>query len=349
MNKKGFTLIELLAVIIILGILMIIAIPSVTSYINDSRKSAYIDTAREIIAGTRNIVNEGKLGMYDTNTTYYIPVSYIKTENASKSPYGEFVEDAAYVAITYNGTGYTYYWISVDDTGQGVNKIELFDNLDTDDIESDIEVEDIKEIVENTGIGNRNLVQVLKSDGTWKDPHMASVHVSENGGAGAKLSQLESTCPQCVYRLSSTHKKMGDTLNHTEYITNPSALSEKVFLGHVLDSQNKITQSYSCFIYRVASEEKIYCVRGGVSNTSVADDNMNLVRPLFDNCQTTTTVGGRMSGCSGSGIVVHVYKITSGSCSSVNGQFVCSPTGVMTDTKYQSTQCTVEVDSDSYC
>ena len=50
MNKRGFTLIELLAVIIILGILMIIAIPSVTSYINNSRKSAYIDTAKEIIS-----------------------------------------------------------------------------------------------------------------------------------------------------------------------------------------------------------------------------------------------------------------------------------------------------------
>jgi type IV pilus assembly protein PilA len=121
MNKKGFTLIELLAVIIILGILMIIAIPSVTSYINDSRKSAYIDTAREIIAGTRNIVNEGKLGMYDTNTTYYIPSSYIKTENASKSPYGDFVQ--AYVVVTYDGTGYRYYWTSVDDAGQGIKDI----------------------------------------------------------------------------------------------------------------------------------------------------------------------------------------------------------------------------------
>ena len=56
-NKKGFTLIELLAVIIILGILMIIAIPSVTKYISDSRKSSYVDTAKEIIAGARNAVN----------------------------------------------------------------------------------------------------------------------------------------------------------------------------------------------------------------------------------------------------------------------------------------------------
>ena len=56
-NKNGFTLIELLAVIIILGVLMIIAIPAVTKYISDSRKTAYIDTAKEIASGARNLVN----------------------------------------------------------------------------------------------------------------------------------------------------------------------------------------------------------------------------------------------------------------------------------------------------
>ena len=37
MNKKGFTLIELLAVIIILGIVLLIAVPSVSRIINDTR------------------------------------------------------------------------------------------------------------------------------------------------------------------------------------------------------------------------------------------------------------------------------------------------------------------------
>ena len=183
MNKRGFTLIELLAVIIILGILMIIAIPSVTHYISDSRKEAYVDTAKEIVSGTRNIVNEGNLGMYDTNATYYIPSSYIQTENALKSPYGDFEE--AYVAITYDGTGYKYYWISVDETGQGVERVTPIDSLDIEDIESDLKSNEIKSTVESTGIGGREIILILDpATGMWKTPLDADSFITE---AGSKL------------------------------------------------------------------------------------------------------------------------------------------------------------------
>ena len=64
---------------------MIIAIPSVTKYISDSRKEAYVDTAKEIVSGTRNVVNEGKLGIYDTNTTYYIPDTNFLTFSSSNN------------------------------------------------------------------------------------------------------------------------------------------------------------------------------------------------------------------------------------------------------------------------
>ena len=166
--KNGFTLIELLAVIIILGILMIIAIPSVTRYISDSRKSAYATTAKEIVAGARNIVNDGKLGMFDTNTTYYIPSSYIKTENASKSPYGEFTE--AYVVITYNGKGYSYYWTSVDDAGEGIKDIVAYDKLETDNVESDLTNDMIDPNITKRGVGERSKILVLDPNTeTWKE------------------------------------------------------------------------------------------------------------------------------------------------------------------------------------
>ena len=180
-SKKGFTLIELLAVIIILGILMIIAIPSVTKYISDSRKEAYVDTAKEIVSGTRNVVNEGKLGIYDTNTTYYIPSSYIKTENSSKSPYGEFEE--AYVAVTFDGKGYNYYWISVDETGQGVSKVTPIDTLNTEDIESDLKANEIKSTIESTGIGGREKILIFDPNtGSWINMDAgATTFVTENG------------------------------------------------------------------------------------------------------------------------------------------------------------------------
>ena len=115
MNKKGFTLIELLAVIIILGILMIIAIPSVTTYISNSRKSAYIDTAKNIISSARNLVNSGKYEMFNRDVTYYIPVSCLPSENGTRTPYGEF--SIAYVVVTYDGEGYNYYLSGQGDWG----------------------------------------------------------------------------------------------------------------------------------------------------------------------------------------------------------------------------------------
>ena len=157
MKNKGFTLIELLAVIIILGILMIIAIPSVTKYISDSRKSAYVDTAKQVASAAKNLVNSGKLEMYDTSVAYYIPNTCIRVENGekAKSPYGEFIEDRTYVVVTYDGKGYDYYWVSLDETGTGVKEPISIDKLEEKDIETDLTKDDVKD---NNGVGKNNVV-----------------------------------------------------------------------------------------------------------------------------------------------------------------------------------------------
>ena len=154
--KKGFTLIELLAVIIILGVIMLIAIPSVTRYISDSRKNSYIDTARQIVKGAIPMVNSGELDVYDTNTTYYIPASCVPTENAMSSPYGEF--DKAYVIVGYTGEGYEYYWASVDTAHQGI-EMKAYNKLSKSDVKPNIET-----IEPNVGIGDRENIRILDAE-----------------------------------------------------------------------------------------------------------------------------------------------------------------------------------------
>lgn len=53
-KKNGFSLIELMAIIILLGIIALIVIPSVDEYISESENSAYDATLAEIIKASKN-------------------------------------------------------------------------------------------------------------------------------------------------------------------------------------------------------------------------------------------------------------------------------------------------------
>ena len=55
-NSEGFTLIELLAVITIMGILLLVAIPAISKVIENSRKDAFVNISAKYIDAVRNSV-----------------------------------------------------------------------------------------------------------------------------------------------------------------------------------------------------------------------------------------------------------------------------------------------------
>ena len=125
-KDKGFTLIELLAVIVILGLLMAIAIPSVTKYITESRKKTLTTTLGNYIGALVNDVNDLSYTFKGTYTIYAVPIECIALERGGTNPFGHWYQanDAyfAYVLVQYDdeASKYVYGFTFKDSAGYGL-------------------------------------------------------------------------------------------------------------------------------------------------------------------------------------------------------------------------------------
>ncbi|KOR94705.1 prepilin-type N-terminal cleavage/methylation domain-containing protein [Geobacillus stearothermophilus] len=112
-NERGLTLIELLAVIVILGIIAAIAIPSIGGIINKSKNDAKIAEGIQII-------NAAKMYMTANSFTPDSANSSIQTlDQTDLNDYLDSVDDRQYEVEVHQGNSgkYTYYLKEHDSVG----------------------------------------------------------------------------------------------------------------------------------------------------------------------------------------------------------------------------------------
>lgn len=110
-NKKGFTLIELLAVIVILGVIMLIAVPNIISTLDKNKKDSFIEDAKQMIASAEYKIRVDKSIEYPgDNDVVIIKLSSLDSNHLDESPYGTFYSrDKSFVAITKEKVNSTEY------------------------------------------------------------------------------------------------------------------------------------------------------------------------------------------------------------------------------------------------
>ena len=114
-NKKGFTLVELLAVIVILGVLLMIAVPAIQNVIRSSRKKSFESAAKLAIENVETIASNEKLSA--TISECFVPITEYeytvnsKTEKVPKMKLerGSFGENAiGYIKVNSEAKGTIY-------------------------------------------------------------------------------------------------------------------------------------------------------------------------------------------------------------------------------------------------
>ena len=111
-NKKGFTLVELLAVIVVLAIIILIAMPSVMSAMDKARRNALITEASEITKIATTAYADDSMGTGITKVCYNL----------------KYLSEQGY--LDKNLSGYTgQVGVEVDSNGKVLTKIWLSNGI----------------------------------------------------------------------------------------------------------------------------------------------------------------------------------------------------------------------------
>ena len=144
LNRNGFTLVELLAVIVILAVLALVAMPNVTKLMENSRKNAFvtetIEFAKQATTAYTDLQISGSVAssadLYMPSTTFpykqldynYFCISYARLAQSyiSKSNgdgYNGIIE--MFIPTSTNTTGKSVTFVSITNSKYAANRVSL--------------------------------------------------------------------------------------------------------------------------------------------------------------------------------------------------------------------------------
>lgn len=241
LNKNGFTLIELLAVIVIMGILIMVAIPSVSRVIENSRKDTMVTLAKTYANAAKKLWtsdslycgSESKLSSAVINGDYYILIDtsddkiYPLVESGGKSPWGN-ANIKGYVRITKNvdEKKAAKYYVAITDGTHAIYDDLLNPKesslLSRKDVIMDIfnEVDKLKDIKERPFEKNR-FTTCSEEGGNWS---LAATTFAEDSWSKIATVIKSGTYP---YQVGDTKEvDLGSLGKHTVRIANTSTPAE---------------------------------------------------------------------------------------------------------------------------
>ncbi|MBS4194834.1 type II secretion system protein [Lederbergia citri] len=108
-NQRGLTLVELLAVVVILGIISAIAVPSIGGLINNSKKDAHIGNAQTMVNAVKLMATAEELTFSDDKAT--VTLGTLVTDNyldKIKDPSGNGYDEKNTVVTVVKKSDNTY-------------------------------------------------------------------------------------------------------------------------------------------------------------------------------------------------------------------------------------------------
>ena len=114
LNNKGVTMMELLGAMVILGILFGLAVPAITTVINDTRNKTYVDDAMKLVSNAEYALRkDNKIPKPTTTRCVLMTMVYLDNGVFDEGPYGGAYEKNMSYVVVKKESGRDVYYVRI--------------------------------------------------------------------------------------------------------------------------------------------------------------------------------------------------------------------------------------------